>query len=43
MGPIKNIRDFNPFPGLRPFASSESDWFFGRDVEMEEIYTKIAE
>lgn len=41
MGPIKNIRDFNPFPGLRPFASSESDWFFGRDVEMEEIYTRL--
>jgi len=41
MRPDPDIRNFNPFPGLRPFASSESDWFFGRDVEMEEIYTKL--
>lgn len=41
MGPDSSIRNFNPFPGLRPFASSESDWFFGRDVEMEEIHTKL--
>jgi hypothetical protein len=41
MGPIKENKNFNPFPGLRPFSSAESDWFFGRDVEMEEIYTKL--
>jgi energy-coupling factor transporter ATP-binding protein EcfA2 len=41
MGPHTDIRNFNPFPGLRPFASGESDWFFGRDAEMEEIYTKV--
>jgi WD40 repeat protein/energy-coupling factor transporter ATP-binding protein EcfA2 len=41
MGPKADISKFNPFPGLRPFASAESDWFFGRDVEMEEIYTKL--
>jgi WD40 repeat protein len=41
MGPLTDIKDFNPFPGLRPFASDESDWFYGRDVEMEEVYTKL--
>ncbi len=41
MGPDKDIRNFNPFPGLRPFTSAECDWFFGRDVEMEEIHTKL--
>jgi len=39
MGPFTDNKNFNPFPGLRPFSASESDWFFGRDVEMEEIYT----
>ncbi|MBK7712742.1 MAG: hypothetical protein IPJ37_18625 [Bacteroidales bacterium] len=41
MGPFEEQRNFNPFPGLRPFSSDESDWFFGRDIEMEEIYTKL--
>ncbi len=41
MGPFTEIRDFNPFPGLRPYLPGESDWFFGRDIEMEEIYTKL--
>jgi WD40 repeat protein len=41
MGPNTDIRNFNPFPGLRPFSFAESEWFFGRDVEMEEIYTKL--
>jgi hypothetical protein len=41
MGPFTDNKNFNPFPGLRPFSTGESDWFFGRDVEMEEIYTKL--
>jgi energy-coupling factor transporter ATP-binding protein EcfA2 len=41
MGPFADNKNFNPFPGLRPYLSEESDWFFGRDVEMEEIYTKL--
>ena len=41
MGPFSDIKNFNPFPGLRPFDSSEIDWFFGRDSEMEEIYSKL--
>jgi hypothetical protein len=41
MGPFTDIKNFNPFPGLRPYSSGESDWFFGRDVEMEEIYNRL--
>lgn len=41
MGPDTHIKNFNPFPGLRPYTASESDWFFGRDIEMDEIYTKL--
>ena len=32
---------FNPFPGMRPFAPEESDYFFGRDSESEEITGKL--
>lgn len=32
---------FNPFPGLRPFTPDESDLFFGRDNESEEIARKL--
>src|SRR5450759_1971217 len=35
------IKDFNPFPGLRPFATEDSDLFFGREVESEEIIGKL--
>ena len=35
------IKDFNPFPGLRPFAPEDSDLFFGREVESEEIIGKM--
>jgi WD40 repeat protein len=41
MGTINENMPFNPFPGLRPFTTEESDWFFGRDTEMEEIYDKL--
>ncbi|NMC36870.1 MAG: hypothetical protein GYA41_00920 [Bacteroidales bacterium] len=38
-----NIKDekFNPFPGLRPFSPEESDFFFGRDNESEDIVGKL--
>jgi len=36
-----NLKDFNPFPGLRPFAPEDSDLFFGREVESEEIIGKM--
>ncbi|HOW41704.1 MAG TPA: hypothetical protein PL123_14250, partial [Bacteroidales bacterium] len=41
MGPIANTKKFNPFPGLRPFAPEESDLFFGRAGESEEVLEKL--
>lgn len=32
---------FSPFPGLRPFTPEESDYFFGRERESEEIFLKL--
>jgi len=32
---------FSPFPGLRPFTPEESDFFFGRERESEEIFLKL--
>ena len=42
MAPV-NLKDekFNPFPGLRPFAPDESEYFFGRENESEEITGKL--
>jgi WD40 repeat protein/predicted chitinase len=31
----------NPFPGLRPFRMEESDMFFGRDGQSDQILTKL--
>jgi len=41
MGSKKEIRNFNPFPGLRPFAPEESDLFFGREKESKEVLDKL--
>jgi WD40 repeat protein len=41
MGPKRDIKNFNPFPGLRPFAPEESDLFFGRESESEEVLGKL--
>ena len=41
MGLKKDFKDLNPFPGLRPFATEDSDLFFGREVESEEIIAKL--
>ncbi len=32
---------FSPFPGLRPFAPDESDYFFGRENESEVVAAKL--
>lgn len=32
---------FNPFPGLRPFTTEESEYFFGRENECVEIAGKL--
>src|SRR5664279_2447377 len=41
MGPKIDNKNFNPFPGLRPFAPDESDLFFGRESESEEVLGKL--
>ena len=41
MGPKRDFKNFNPFPGLRPFAPEESDLFFGREGESEEVLNKL--
>jgi WD40 repeat protein len=41
MGPDSNLKRFNPFPGLRPFLPEESDLFFGREGESEEVLGKL--
>ena len=37
----KLYESFSPFPGLRPFTPEESDFFFGRERESEEIFLKL--
>ena len=41
MGSKLDNKNFNPFPGLRPFAPEESDLFFGREEESEEVLGKL--
>ena len=41
MGPKKDIKDFSPFPGLRPFAPEDSNLFFGRESESNEIILQL--
>ncbi len=41
MGPESNFKKINPFPGLRPFLPEESDLFFGREGESEEVLRKL--
>jgi hypothetical protein len=41
MGPETNSLRLNPFPGLRPFLPEESDLFFGREGESEEVLGKL--
>jgi WD40 repeat protein/energy-coupling factor transporter ATP-binding protein EcfA2 len=36
-----DFSDFNPFPGLRPFALEDSNLFFGRDAESNEVVLKL--
>jgi WD40 repeat protein len=41
MGRTFKTKKINPFPGLRPFLPEESDLFFGRDRESEEVLRKL--
>ncbi|MEX2235599.1 MAG: hypothetical protein WD824_25795, partial [Cyclobacteriaceae bacterium] len=37
------LRDGNPFPGLRPFSIDECHLFFGREGQADEILVKLSE
>ncbi len=41
MRPDSNDKNFNPFPGLRPFTPEENNLFFGRDKESDEVLEKL--
>lgn len=41
MGPRKDFKDFNPFPGLRPFNPEDSNLFFGREPESNDVILKL--
>jgi hypothetical protein len=41
MAQKRDNKNFNPFPGLRPFAPEESDLFFGREGESQEVLGKL--
>jgi WD40 repeat protein len=41
MAQKRDIKDFNPFPGLRPFATEDSNLFFGREEESNEVLLKL--
>src|SRR2546421_11443559 len=38
---MSNERFTNPFPGLRPFESSEDHLFFGRDGQSDELLRRL--
>lgn len=37
MDPVK----INPFPGIRPFLTTDSHFFFGREVQTDELHSKL--
>jgi WD40 repeat protein len=41
MEPKRDDKDFNPFPGLRPFTREEYKLFFGREEDSEELLGKL--
>ncbi|MFN8239233.1 MAG: hypothetical protein U0X39_00540 [Bacteroidales bacterium] len=42
MGQASRLKVSNPFPGLRPFLPGESDLFFGRENESNEVISRLA-
>src|SRR5262245_39626436 len=38
---VAGARDVRPFPGLRPFATTESTLFFGREGQSTEIIQRL--
>src|ERR1035437_6485382 len=41
MNPRQDVKYFNPFPGLRSFNTEESEFFFGRNAETEDLILKL--
>ena len=39
---MATTRAANPFPGLRPYESNESDLFFGRDEQIDELLARLS-
>ncbi len=37
----RDTKEFNPFPGLRQFTPDDSNFFFGRKAECEEVISKL--
>ncbi len=37
----QDIKDFNPFPGLRSFDTDDSKFFFGRNTEADDLILKL--
>jgi len=37
------LRTNRPYPGLRPFSREESDRFFGREEQIDQLLDKLAE
>ena len=33
--------DWSPYPGLRPFQPDESEYFYGRDVQVDEVVARL--
>ena len=40
-GPARAARQRDPYPGLRPFRSDESDIFFGRETQTDEMVERL--
>ncbi len=38
---VEGAEDKRPYPGLESFTESESEYFFGREVEVEAVWTKL--
>ena len=43
MSDTPSLQDLNPFPGLRPFDTSEADRFFGRQQQVDELAVRISQ
>ena len=40
--PPPGVEDTRPYPGLAPFTQDDAAYFFGREAEVEAVWTKLA-